>query len=538
MKTWYLKSNAVFEPLVCRWYAWPFMVSPATFAMVLKNRLLPILESFVESPEDHAMATEDPSLRGGPFIDFGGDMALPQELLDSLARDCTLQMEFATALEEANKLLLRHDKGSSLEPLYPKLPAALRGLCELGYDLNNAPSLRLIEPLLYASPLYEPRHQSVFLRLLQQDVRPFILSAPLLDESDGLLVEAPFRDGVYDQLARARTSGIADAELQALLAAVPRRERSTVTLADFFTADAPARSYTPSAAGEVRVRYFGHATVLLEHEGVSLLTDPSIGYPMQGGIDRFSYADLPDKLDYVLITHNHQDHAMFETLLQLRHRIGTIVVPRTNGGTLQDPSLKFALVHAGFDSVVELDELESLPIPGGSIVGLPFLGEHGDLHIRSKLGYSVRLGQRSVLCLADSNNLDPRLYERLAPRIGPQDMVFIGMECTGGPMSWLYGALMPARLNMAHDNSRRLSGSDFERARDIVARFDPKAVFVYAMGAEPWFSHITSIVYDDTSAPIVESNKLVAHCRAAGLVSERLYGKRTVSLGESGIAVS
>jgi hypothetical protein len=91
---------------------------------------------------------------------------------------------------------------------------------------------------------------------------------------------------------------------------------------------------------------------------------------------------------------------------------------------------------------------------------------------------------------------------------------------------------------MAHDNSRRLSGSDFQRARDIVERFDPQAVFVYAMGAEPWFSHITSIVYDDSSAPIVESNKLVAHCRAAGLVSERLYGKRTVSLGESGISVS
>lgn len=538
MTTWYLKSNAVFEPLVSRWYAWPFMVSPATFAMVLKNRLLPILESFVESPEDHAMASEDPSLRGGPFIDFNGDMALPQELLDDLMRDCTLQMEFATALEEANRLLQRHDKGASLEPLYPKLPAALRGLVELGYDLNNAPSIRIIEPLLYDSSLYDPKHQSVFLRLLQQDLRPFILSAPLLDESAGLLVEAPFRSSVYDRLSRARTTGISDAELEALALDVPGRARSSAKLTDFFTTEAPARGYVPPAPGEVRVRYFGHATILLEHEGVSIMTDPSIGYPMQNGIDRFSYADLPDRVDYVLITHNHQDHAMFETLLQMRHRIGTIVVPRCNGGALQDPSLKLALQHAGFPSVVELDELESLPIAGGSILGLPFLGEHGDLHIRSKLGFSVRLGQRSILCLADSNNLDPRLYERLAPRIGRQDMVFIGMECTGGPMSWLYGALMPSRLSVAHDNSRRLSGSDFQRARDIVERFDPRAVFVYAMGAEPWFSHITSIVYDDTSAPIVESDKLVAHCRAGGLVSERLYGKRTVSLGASGITVS
>ena len=38
---------------------------------------------------------------------------------------------------------------------------------------------------------------------------------------------------------------------------------------------------------------------------------------------------------------------MLETLLQF-HKIGTIVVPRSNGGGLADPSLKLVLKAAGF----------------------------------------------------------------------------------------------------------------------------------------------------------------------------------------------
>lgn len=38
-------------------------------------------------------------------------------------------------------------------------------------------------------------------------------------------------------------------------------------------------------------------------------------------VARFSDIALPDEIDYVLITHNHQDHVLFETLLRLRHKI-------------------------------------------------------------------------------------------------------------------------------------------------------------------------------------------------------------------------
>jgi len=87
----------------------------------------------------------------------------------------------------------------------------------------------------------------------------------------------------------------------------------------------------------VRWRYFGHACILLETRGTSVLLDPVLSYTYDSKISRYTYDDLPEVIDFALITHSHQDHILFETLLQLRHRIRTVVVPRNSGGALQDP---------------------------------------------------------------------------------------------------------------------------------------------------------------------------------------------------------
>ena len=158
----YLKKNVAFEPLICRWYAWPFLVSPATFSMVAKNRMIPLLESFIEDPDFHRESVKDPALLGGTFIDFSGDVRLAEDLLDKLQDDLHEQLAFADALVLANDLLIRDGNGGTLENLYEQMPKPLRGAVELGYDLNNNPSLRVFESLLYASSLYKPALQSVF----------------------------------------------------------------------------------------------------------------------------------------------------------------------------------------------------------------------------------------------------------------------------------------------------------------------------------------------------------------------------------------
>ena len=162
------------------------------------------------------------------------------------------------------------------------------------------------------------------------------------------------------------------------------------------------------------------------------------------------------------------------------------------------------------------------------LMGLPFLGEHADLNIRTKIAHLINLKGKSILCAADSNNIEPRLYEHISRLIGDVDVLFLGMECDGGPLSWLYGPLLTKPLARKHDQSRRLNGSDSRKGMGIIDCLRPRQAYVYAMGQEPWLTYLTSISYTEESQPIIESNKLVAECRRRGIESERLFGFKEI----------
>jgi hypothetical protein len=138
----------------------------------------------------------------------------------------------------------------------------------------------------------------------------------------------------------------------------------------------------------------------------------------------------------------------------------------------------------------------------------------------------VSIGSHSLLFAADSCNLEPRLYEHLHRELGDVDALFLGMECDGAPLSWLYGPLLTQRVERTMDESRRLAGSNFEQAKSIVDLFNCKEVYVYAMGQEPWLNYIMSIKYTDASRPIIDSNRLLEACRQKGIIAERLFGEK------------
>jgi hypothetical protein len=45
-----------------------------------------------------------------------------------------------------------------------------------------------------------------------------------------------------------------------------------------------------------------HSVVLLETKEVSIPTVPALSYSYQKGIERFTYQDLPEAIDYIVIT--------------------------------------------------------------------------------------------------------------------------------------------------------------------------------------------------------------------------------------------
>src|SRR5262249_35574661 len=158
----YLKYNVKLEPLFNQWYAWPHLIPPATAAMNLVNSQLKIMKSFVSAPEVHVAAIKNPAMRGGPFMNYPASRVMEvKALLERTIREQAHLIDLAGAIKTLSDTLRNESKGYSLEPMYQKVPEALKGYVELVYDLNNNPSFRLIEGLLYNSPYYNPAAQSV-----------------------------------------------------------------------------------------------------------------------------------------------------------------------------------------------------------------------------------------------------------------------------------------------------------------------------------------------------------------------------------------
>jgi L-ascorbate metabolism protein UlaG (beta-lactamase superfamily) len=521
----YLKQNVLAEPLINQWYAWPYLIPPATAAMYMANSHLKIMQSFLSNPQMHVTALKNPAMLGGPFINYPASRSGEiRKLFEETTRKHSRMIMLAEAIKSMNETLLNEATGHSLEPLYQKIPDGLKGYVELVYDLNNHPSLRLIERLLYGSDYYAESSQGLALSRADGDNRSFVFSTPRLKDGTHLQVDFPFSYEGFDELFKAKSQ---PGSLPRLMEMLDIKAEDSDLFSSFFTEAAPAPS--PSYTGDgMKIGYFGHACLLIESGGTSILLDPVISYDVGKGMPRYTYADLPETINYILITHNHQDHCLFETLLQLRHKTENIIVPRSGGGDLADPSLKLILQKLGFKSVIEMDEMEVIRSGDVTITALPFYGEHADLNIKTKSAYLIAGAGKSVLCVADSNNLLPDIYGPVHEAVGDVDTLFLGMECDGGPLTWLYGPLLTRPLARKMDQSRRFDGSDCQKALGLVNVFNPKRAYVYAMGQEPWLTHLTSIQYTEASRPIVESNRFVEECRARGLVSERLFGCKEI----------
>ena len=113
--------------------------------------------------------------------------------------------------------------------------------------------------------------------------------------------------------------------------------------------------------GELRVTFIGHATVLIQTEGLNLLTDPvfservspvSFAGPRRHRAPGIRFQDLP-AIDVLLISHNHYDHLDLPTLKKL--------VKRGQPAVFCPLGVASILRRIGFQAVTELDWGQSAP---------------------------------------------------------------------------------------------------------------------------------------------------------------------------------
>jgi glyoxylase-like metal-dependent hydrolase (beta-lactamase superfamily II) len=358
------------------------------------------------------------------------------------------------------------------------------------------------------------------------------MSTPRVPCADSLTLDTPYSDRAVDKLAAMQLQPLPLRTLAESFGLPQIRE----PYRRFFTTSAPRRNSPEYSGDQIRIRYFGHASVLVQTRNASVLIDPT--FASEPGTEespcrRFTIHDLPDRIDYLVLSHCHQDHFCAEVLLQLRHRVGKAVVPLNHRGSITDPSMKLILQELGFSEVISLGHFDSIPFPGGKITSIPFPGEHSDLDVHSKQSLCVEVEGRKLLFLVDSDGWDPALYRRISHQLlsGTDERVealFLGMECHGAPLSWLYGPLLTRAITRRDDESRRLSGSNYERAVQIIEQFKCSRVYVYAMGQEPWLRYIMGLEYGPESIQLQESDKLIGYCRSTGMISERLYGSQDI----------
>jgi len=134
--------------------------------------------------------------------------------------------------------------------------------------------------------------------------------------------------------------------------------------------------------------------VLIEWRGISILVDPLIPSG-SGGEPRYSFSDLPARIDYVLITHGHDDHYELSSLLR---SAPDRLPPRSEGNRgAMGLFIESHVQRIGFKHVIEFDAFDSMtPGPDMEFVSIPFHGEHGEL-FAAKTCWLVRLGTEQML---------------------------------------------------------------------------------------------------------------------------------------------
>lgn len=191
----------------------------------------------------------------------------------------------------------------------------------------------------------------------------------------------------------------------------------------------------------MRIEYVGHATVVVDLDGVRLITDPLLRNRV-AHLRRAVRVDAGSRrgLDAVLVSHAHYDHLDLPSLERLGRKL-PIVVPRGLGGILR---------KRRFESVLEVEIGETLRIGELEILVVP--AEHDGA--RSPIGASAvavgyRIaGSRSVYFAGDTD-----LFDGMA-EIGPVDVGLIPI--------WGWGpGLGPGHL-------------DPERAAEAVAKLRPR----------------------------------------------------------------
>lgn len=175
-----------------------------------------------------------------------------------------------------------------------------------------------------------------------------------------------------------------------------------------------------------RVTWLGHATVLVETEqGTNILIDPFIEhnpkYPK-------GY-ELPEKIDYILLTHGHGDHMSDVVPVAARHD-STVVAVYELASYVESKGVK-KTIGMNLGGAVQLGDVAATMVDARHSAGAQ--DENGTHYVGVAAGYVLKVAAGPVLYHAGDTNVfgDMKLIAQLyRPEVA---MLPIGGHFTMGP---------------------------------------------------------------------------------------------------------
>jgi N-acyl-phosphatidylethanolamine-hydrolysing phospholipase D len=245
------------------------------------------------------------------------------------------------------------------------------------------------------------------------------------------------------------------------------------------------------------VTWIGHATLLVQLDGVNVLTDPQFSEraspvdfagPRRLNPPGVSFEDLPP-IHAVVISHDHYDHLDRRTV----QRLAATHKPRF----LVPLGLKAWFASVGIPDAEELDWWDSARVGGVTFTATPV--QHWssrtpfDMNRRLWAGWALAAGARRLFFAGDTGYYDG--FRRIGERLGPFDLALVSISAYEPP------AVM-AHTHTTPEEALRIFADT--RARTFVAMH--------------WGT------FDLAEEPIDEPpRRLVAAARAQGLPDSRVW---------------
>ena len=211
---------------------------------------------------------------------------------------------------------------------------------------------------------------------------------------------------------------------------------------------APASLAAPPAPG-LRAMWLGHASVLLELDGVRIMTDPVLSdvvSPIPIGPKRLhrppiAIADLTG-IDAVVVSHDHYDHLDMPTIQHLASRGTHFFVPLGIGAHLERWGVPAAQLH-------EMDWWDSADVRGVKIHCTPARHYSGRKRMDNSTlwsSWTIRGPQHSAYYSGDTGYAPH--FAAARQRLGPVDLAILKVGAYGD--TWLDIHMDPESAVQAH----------------------------------------------------------------------------------------